>query len=204
MLFPKKNSSIGCHCLHMMYKQKCSLCEIREGACIQCAKTSCFLAFHTTCARKEKLLLPMKSAHGSEPVTLTCYCDKHLPVRKSPLLPPASYSGHLIERTTRHPPCRPCRRRSDAQPPAQRQFQALEVRACLCQDIQARAAARPLLHCESDREVCHEGGHTEAGRLRAHVVPVLEPEARSTEGRAAIEKAAFGAVDSECRRPSGE
>lgn len=61
------------------WKLKCSVCEIREGACIQCAKTSCFLAFHTTCARREKLLLPMKSAHGSEPVTLTCYCDKHLP-----------------------------------------------------------------------------------------------------------------------------
>lgn len=25
----------------------------------------------------------MKSAHGSEPVTLTCYCDKHLPVSLS-------------------------------------------------------------------------------------------------------------------------
>ena len=33
------------------------------------AKSSCFLAFHATCARKEKLLLPMKSAHGAELVT---------------------------------------------------------------------------------------------------------------------------------------
>ncbi|KAF9269421.1 hypothetical protein L218DRAFT_993471 [Marasmius fiardii PR-910] len=61
------------------WKLKCSICEIREGACIQCAKTSCFLAFHPTCARKEKLLLPMKSAQGSEPGTLTCYCERHLP-----------------------------------------------------------------------------------------------------------------------------
>ncbi|KAE9396917.1 hypothetical protein BT96DRAFT_921842 [Gymnopus androsaceus JB14] len=60
------------------WKLKCSICDIREGACIQCAKTSCFLAFHTTCARKEKLLLPMKSTQA-ESVTLTCYCDKHLP-----------------------------------------------------------------------------------------------------------------------------
>ncbi|KAI5123496.1 hypothetical protein M0805_008864 [Coniferiporia weirii] len=61
------------------WKLKCSLCGIREGACIQCSKTSCFLAFHTTCARREKLLMPMKSAHGTEPATLTCYCEKHLP-----------------------------------------------------------------------------------------------------------------------------
>jgi len=60
--------------------QKCSICDIREGACIQCAKTSCFLAFHTTCAHKERLLMPMKGTQGSEVVSLTCYCEKHLPV----------------------------------------------------------------------------------------------------------------------------
>ncbi|KAJ7156890.1 bromodomain and PHD finger-containing protein 3 [Mycena crocata] len=61
------------------WKLKCAICETREGACIQCAKQSCFLAFHVTCARKDKLLLPMKSAQGSEPGALTCYCDRHLP-----------------------------------------------------------------------------------------------------------------------------
>ncbi|TFK34042.1 hypothetical protein BDQ12DRAFT_690301 [Crucibulum laeve] len=61
------------------WKLKCNVCDIREGACIQCAKTSCFLAFHATCARKEKLLLPMKTTPGAEPTTLTCYCERHLP-----------------------------------------------------------------------------------------------------------------------------
>ncbi|KAJ7493369.1 hypothetical protein B0H11DRAFT_2006185 [Mycena galericulata] len=61
------------------WKLKCMICENREGACIQCAKQSCFLAFHVTCARKEKLLSPMKSAQGSEPGALTAYCDRHLP-----------------------------------------------------------------------------------------------------------------------------
>lgn len=61
------------------WKLKCSLCGIREGACIQCSKSSCFLAFHATCARRQKLLMPMKSAHGSEPATLAAYCEKHLP-----------------------------------------------------------------------------------------------------------------------------
>ncbi|KAL5492640.1 hypothetical protein ACEPAI_4087 [Sanghuangporus weigelae] len=61
------------------WKLKCSLCDTREGACIQCSKSSCFLAFHATCARREKLLMPMKSAHGQEPATLAAYCEKHLP-----------------------------------------------------------------------------------------------------------------------------
>ena len=62
-------------------RQKCSVCDIREGACIQCSKSSCFLAFHATCARKEKFLMPMKSAHGFDAPSLTCYCEKHLTVR---------------------------------------------------------------------------------------------------------------------------
>jgi len=61
--------------------QRCTICDIREGACIQCTKPSCFVAFHATCARKDKLLMPMKSAHGAEPASLTCFCDRHLPVR---------------------------------------------------------------------------------------------------------------------------
>ncbi|KAI0924329.1 hypothetical protein AcW1_006473 [Taiwanofungus camphoratus] len=61
------------------WKLKCSICDIREGACIQCTKASCFLAFHATCARKEKLLMPMKASQGSEAPTLAAYCEKHLP-----------------------------------------------------------------------------------------------------------------------------
>ncbi|KAL6297851.1 PHD-zinc-finger like domain-containing protein [Sparassis latifolia] len=61
------------------WRLKCSVCDIRQGACIQCTKSSCFLAFHATCARKEKLLMPMKSSQGSEAPALACYCEKHLP-----------------------------------------------------------------------------------------------------------------------------
>ncbi|KAJ7355672.1 bromodomain and PHD finger-containing protein 3 [Mycena albidolilacea] len=61
------------------WKLKCSICGAREGACIQCARSSCFLAFHVTCGRKDKWLLPMKSAQGVEPGALTAYCEKHLP-----------------------------------------------------------------------------------------------------------------------------
>ncbi|CAA7265249.1 unnamed protein product [Cyclocybe aegerita] len=61
------------------WKLRCSVCEVRAGACIQCTKPSCFVAFHATCARKEKLLMPMKSAQGAEPASLMCFCDRHLP-----------------------------------------------------------------------------------------------------------------------------
>lgn len=64
----------------MFWLQKCSICGAKEGACIQCARSSCFLAFHVTCGRKDKWLLPMKSAQGVEPGALTAYCEKHLPV----------------------------------------------------------------------------------------------------------------------------
>jgi PHD-like zinc-binding domain len=64
--------------------QKCSVCDIREGACIQCSKNSCFLAYHVTCARKEKFLMPMKASSGLEPPPLQCFCEKHMPVRCDP------------------------------------------------------------------------------------------------------------------------
>ncbi|KAF7289416.1 Bromodomain-containing protein [Mycena chlorophos] len=61
------------------WKLKCSICPSRGGACIQCGKPNCFVAFHVSCARKDKLLLPMKSAQGGEPAMLTAFCERHLP-----------------------------------------------------------------------------------------------------------------------------
>lgn len=68
--------------LNFRFPQKCSVCDIREGACIQCSKNSCFLAYHVTCARKEKLLMPMKASSGLEPPPLQCFCERHMPVSR--------------------------------------------------------------------------------------------------------------------------
>ncbi|THH27211.1 hypothetical protein EUX98_g6973 [Antrodiella citrinella] len=65
------------------WRLKCEVCGVREGACIQCNKTSCFLAFHATCARKERLLMPMKATQGLEAPTLACFCEKHLPAEQT-------------------------------------------------------------------------------------------------------------------------
>ncbi|KAH9832510.1 PHD-zinc-finger like domain-containing protein [Rhodofomes roseus] len=61
------------------WRLKCSLCDVKDGACIQCNKPSCVIAFHVTCARKEKLLMPMKASQGSEAPMLAAFCEKHLP-----------------------------------------------------------------------------------------------------------------------------
>ncbi|GJJ11325.1 hypothetical protein Clacol_005557 [Clathrus columnatus] len=60
------------------WKLTCSLCKIRHGACIQCDKTTCFAAFHVTCARRAKLLMGMKG-HTGEETGFKGFCEKHLP-----------------------------------------------------------------------------------------------------------------------------
>ncbi|CAE7074932.1 unnamed protein product [Rhizoctonia solani] len=77
------------------WKLVCSICKIKQGACIQCNKSTCVTAFHVSCARRHKLLSPMKS-HGEN--ELQAFCERHLPaemrvnrvVPPSPSLPPAT------------------------------------------------------------------------------------------------------------------
>ncbi|KAJ1306631.1 hypothetical protein OPQ81_007627 [Rhizoctonia solani] len=75
------------------WKLVCSICKVKQGACIQCNKSTCVTAFHVSCARRHKLLSPMKS-HGEN--ELQAFCERHLPaemrvnrvVPPSPSLPP--------------------------------------------------------------------------------------------------------------------
>ena len=66
------------------WKLDCYLCRIKMGACIQCGHKNCYIAFHVSCARRAKLYLKMKSAHGGpasiDASVLKAYCDKHVPV----------------------------------------------------------------------------------------------------------------------------
>ena len=65
------------------WKLVCYLCNQRMGACIQCGSKNCYQAFHVTCARKAKLYLKMKAAHGglaiSDASSMKAFCDKHVP-----------------------------------------------------------------------------------------------------------------------------
>ncbi len=63
--------------------QSCYICHQKMGACIQCGNKNCYAAFHVTCARRAKLFLKMKSAHGGpaslDASVLKAFCDKHVP-----------------------------------------------------------------------------------------------------------------------------
>lgn len=122
-------------------RQKCSVCDIREGACIQCSKSSCFLAFHATCARKEKFLMPMKSAHGCDAPSLTCYCEKHLTV--SPRSHGASFDATKLfpERATGRQGENPRGGTGETQP--QRFLSGFQIRPRIRDDVYLRPPSRP-------------------------------------------------------------
>ncbi|KAI8356136.1 PHD-zinc-finger like domain-containing protein [Choanephora cucurbitarum] len=61
------------------WKLTCSICRIKEGACIQCDNKHCFLAFHVTCAKTAGLCMKMNNVNESDGVVLKAYCQKHTP-----------------------------------------------------------------------------------------------------------------------------
>ena len=63
------------------WKLNCYLCKKKMGACIQCHKTTCFSAFHVTCARKAGLYMKMKhyTQDGEEYTIHKAFCHKHTP-----------------------------------------------------------------------------------------------------------------------------
>lgn len=64
------------------WKLTCFICRKRVGACIQCSKHNCFVAYHATCAKRAGLYMKMKEGiKGAldHPLSLVSYCDKHTP-----------------------------------------------------------------------------------------------------------------------------
>ncbi|GMM55482.1 Nto1 protein [Maudiozyma humilis] len=64
----------------------CSVCKLRNGACVQCSNKNCFTAFHVSCAMKSGFqMTPLKTGSLAEMALgtekLECFCDKHsLPI----------------------------------------------------------------------------------------------------------------------------
>ncbi len=60
------------------WKLTCYVCRKRMGACIQCAKANCYVAFHVTCAQHASLHMKVEVTKGGE-VKKFAYCDSHTP-----------------------------------------------------------------------------------------------------------------------------
>ncbi|KAL1374221.1 hypothetical protein pipiens_018219 [Culex pipiens pipiens] len=63
----------------------CYICKQKGiGACIQCNRSSCYAAFHVTCAQQAGLCMRMDQVRGNDthPVVVqkTAYCDTHTPI----------------------------------------------------------------------------------------------------------------------------
>lgn len=144
-------------------------------------KPSCFLAFHATCARKHKLLMPMKSYQSAEHATLTCYCEKHLPVRVGPIAPIYESLSLLLltEGTTDRTPGsitaarrRGCRRdqRSHNNPNAARIKDGSRLREV----IQNWTTSSTCNNCTEDCGLYRKNIHTKKSRVRTNNLQVLE------------------------------
>jgi hypothetical protein len=60
----------------------CFICKYKgRGACIQCHKSNCYVAFHVTCAQHAGLCMRMDTVRVGSTVTVrkTAYCDNHAP-----------------------------------------------------------------------------------------------------------------------------
>lgn len=60
------------------FQLTCALCQHRSGACIQCARGKCAIAFHVECARRAKMFMEIKNSenHG-----FIIYCERHAPLK---------------------------------------------------------------------------------------------------------------------------
>ena len=60
------------------WKLMCYICRKRKGACIQCAKANCYVAFHVTCAQQAGLCMRIEMIKNGD-ITKAAFCDSHTP-----------------------------------------------------------------------------------------------------------------------------
>ncbi|XP_019854738.1 PREDICTED: bromodomain and PHD finger-containing protein 3-like [Amphimedon queenslandica] len=61
------------------WKLLCYICRKRTGACIQCAKANCYVAFHVTCAQQANLCMKIEMGKNGD-ICKSAFCDSHTPL----------------------------------------------------------------------------------------------------------------------------
>lgn len=58
------------------WKMRCSICDTRQGACIQCCVKSCATAFHVSCAQRKGLEMRIEQGPEDE-IKFITLCERH-------------------------------------------------------------------------------------------------------------------------------
>ncbi len=58
----------------------CAVCGKKQGACVQCGKAACGVAFHPECARLAGLYMEVVESRAGE-LNFKMYCEKHRPLK---------------------------------------------------------------------------------------------------------------------------
>ena len=172
------------------------MCGVRESAYIQCRKTSRFLAFHATCARKHRLLMPMKASCGAEPNTLACYCEKNTILECDWKEQQAAHEanphwawGHQRQLILRIRRCVPFHKKGVG----------------VCRNVQTRSTPRTCHNSSATHYgIYRESSFTKEARFYSSWLSLLELEACSSTRCTIIEEDSSWAMDRWCIRQSSD
>eukprot|EP00730_Choanoeca_flexa_P016781 TRINITY_DN7998_c0_g1_i1.p1 TRINITY_DN7998_c0_g1~~TRINITY_DN7998_c0_g1_i1.p1 ORF type:complete len:1010 (+),score=268.66 TRINITY_DN7998_c0_g1_i1:278-3307(+) len=64
------------------YNLQCSVCESKNGSCVQCIVPTCTTAFHVTCAMRESLRMDVVIPTDGD-VTRLAYCRRHAHLKRT-------------------------------------------------------------------------------------------------------------------------